>query len=99
MPELGVEGGRHFAGAGVHVKAGVNYRRMLSEAEQDSVTGSGLEARTSVVYVPPRLPVFLELGYRRDVMAFSDPSKIVVRREETSSVIISIGLQSGLSVR
>lgn len=99
MPELGFEGGKHFAGAGTLVKAAVTYRRTIADAKGDSVRVSGLEARTSVLYVPPRLPLYIELGYRRDVANVIRPSNAIARREETSAVILSLGLQTGLSVR
>lgn len=96
MPELGLEGGKHFAGAGTLLKAAVTYRRTITEAKGDSVRLSGLEARTSVLYIPPRLPFYVELGYRRDLLELSRPSNDVTRREENSAVILSLGLQSGL---
>jgi hypothetical protein len=99
MPELGVEGGKHFAGAGTLLKGAVSYRRMISEDKVDSLLLSGVEARTSVLYVPPKGPLYIELGYRRDVTRFQKPDNIVVRREEASAVILTIGLQTGLSVR
>jgi hypothetical protein len=99
MPEVGFEGGRYFVGAGVLVKAAAMYRRMLTEAKHDSMKISGLEGRTSVLYVPPRGPVYIELGYRREVLAFNNPSSAIVRREEQSAVVLSLGIQTGLSVR
>lgn len=99
MPEIGFEGGRHFAGAGILVKGSASYRMMLTEAKLDSVKSSGFEGRTSVLYVPPRMPIYLEVGYRREVLAFQNPAEAIVRRDEGSAVVITVGLQSGLSVR
>ena len=99
MPEVGIEGGRHFGGAGLLVKGSFTYRRMLTETKTDSIKSSGLEGRTSVLYVPQRVPVYLELGYRREVLDYRNPASAVVRRDELSAVVLSIGLQSGLSVR
>ena len=99
MPELGLEGGKYLAGAGILVKGSAMYSRMFQKAKLDSVVSSGIEARTSVLYVPPKGPVYVELGYRREVSSYKNPNSAIVRREEASAEVLSIVLQSGLSVR
>lgn len=95
---IGMELGRRFGGSGVHVRAGATYLREPKESKGDSLVMSGVEAQSSVVYSPPRLPLFFEVGYRRDVFAYKRES-VAARREENSGLILSIGVQTGLPAR
>lgn len=98
LVQAGAELGRAFTGAGLQVKAAGTYMRTVQEAKSDSVGVSGIEGRTSVLYAPPKWPVFVEMGYRREVLAYKRDGAID-RREENSIVTLSIGLQAGIPGR
>lgn len=95
---LGAEFGRRFGGAGFQVMGGGMYLRTPTEAKSDSITASGVQAHTSILYSPPRFPVYVQLGYRREVLAFKN-GDVVARREESSGVILSLGLLVGMPKR
>lgn len=95
---IGLEVGRRLGGSGVYARGGATYLREPKEAKGDSLMLTGFEAHSSVVYFPPRLPVFVELGYRRDVLAYKRES-LVARREENSGLILSLGVQTGMPAR
>jgi hypothetical protein len=95
---LGLEVGRRFGGAGFHVRGGGMYIRAPWKGKADSLITSGVEAHTSMVYAPPRLPLYVSLGYRREVMAHKRES-VVARREENSGIVFSVGLQTGMPER
>lgn len=95
---LGAELGRRFWGSGFQVRGGAMYLRMPKEAKADSIVASGIEAHTALLYAPPRTPLFVQLGYRREVLAFKN-GDVVARREESSGVMLSLGLQAGMPKR
>jgi hypothetical protein len=98
LARAGVEGGYIFSGAGMSVSIGGSYIRTLKAHKLDSLEADGIEGQTSVMYAPKGLPVYVQLGYRRDLFAIKKESN-VLRRYETSRVVLSAGLQSGLSSR
>lgn len=98
IPQLGLEGGRAFPGAGLLVKMGGQYLRTVDAAKVDSVEMWGILAHTSVTYAPPRYPVYIGIGYRREITTFRRGS-LTDRRDETTAVVLSAGIQSGISKR
>lgn len=98
VPRAGVQAGYHFAGSGVMLRGAGSYVRTVKKSESDSLEADGLEGETAILYVPPRLPFYIELGYRRELWNLTKES-VVARREEIGGVMLSVGLQYGLSTR
>ena len=87
-----------FEGAGIGFNFAGSYLRTVTKAKVDSLEADGFEGETGVVYAVPRVPVYLHLGYRRELFRIFKESD-TVRREEVSGVLLSIGVQYGLSTR
>lgn len=98
LARAGVEGGYLFGGAGFAVSLGGSYIRTLTQAKEDSLEADGIEGQTTLTYAPRMLPVYVQLGYRRDLFALRKESN-VLRRYETSRVTLAVGLQSGIAAR
>jgi hypothetical protein len=98
LPRAGIQGGYHFAGSGVVLRAAGSYLRTVKRADSDSLEADGIEGETAFLFVPPRVPFYVELGYRRELFNLKK-AKNVVRREEVGGVMLSIGMQYGLSTR
>jgi hypothetical protein len=88
----------HFDGAGVGFNFAGSYLRTVTKTKADSLEAEGFEGETGVLYAVPKLPVFLQLGYRRELFRIFKESD-TIRREEVSGVLLSLGLQYGLSTR
>lgn len=88
----------HFDGAGLGFNFAGSYLRTVTKTKADSLEAEGFEGETGVLYAVPRLPVFLQLGYRRELFRiFKEDATL--RREEVSGVLLSLGVQYGLSTR
>jgi hypothetical protein len=98
LGRAGLEIGRAFEGAGFMVNVGGYYLRTIRAAKKDSLEADGLEGETSIVYAPPRWPVYVQVGYRREVFNHKKED-LVLRREELGKFILGVGIQSGLSPR
>ncbi|MBK8056877.1 MAG: hypothetical protein IPK33_03045 [Gemmatimonadetes bacterium] len=98
LPRAGLRAGYRFAGSGVTLRAAGSYVRTTAKAKADSVEADGLDGETAVLYIPPRLPLYVELGYRRELFNLRREGE-VFRREEMGGVLLSVGLQYGLSTR
>ena len=94
----GVQMTYQFEGAGVGFNVGGSYLRTVTKTKADSLEADGFEGETSLLYAVPKVPVFVQLGYRREVFNISKDSNNL-RREEVSGVLLSIGVQYGLSTR
>jgi hypothetical protein len=87
-----------FEGAGIGFNLAGSYLRTVKKEKVDSLEAEGFEGETSVLYAIPRLPVYVQLGYRRELFRlFKDDATL--RREEVSGVMLSLGVQYGLSTR
>ena len=67
--------------------------------EKSGVTGSGITGESSVLYAVPKLPFYVQLGYRRDAWAYTyTPGSQVnpITAEEWSTVFLGVGFQLGL---
>lgn len=98
VPRAGIQSGYTFAGTGVTLRVAGSYVRTVKKESSDSVEANGLEGETSILYVPPRLPFYVELGYRRELWNLKKES-LYVRREELGGLVFLVGLQTGLSTR
>ncbi|HUQ80433.1 MAG TPA: hypothetical protein VM076_04825 [Gemmatimonadaceae bacterium] len=87
-----------FEGAGVGLNLAGSYLRTITKAKNDSLEADGFEGETSLLYAVPRFPVFVQLGYRREIFNISKENTNL-RREEVSGVLMSIGVHYGLSTR
>lgn len=87
----------HFGSSGIVAELEASYFRDPTQ-EKSGVTGSGITGESSVLYVPPRLPFYLQLGYRRDVWTYTYTGTPVnpVTAEEWSTVFLGVGFQLGL---
>jgi hypothetical protein len=83
------------AAAGIVVGWSATYLRQPSPASGAS-SAEGVEGETSVLYAPPRYPVYVQLGYRRELMRFTGGSSPTPRNEELSMMFIGVGFQLGL---
>jgi hypothetical protein len=94
----GVRIGQEFAGAGVQIAGALFYGRSVHKIGADSLLGEGFEGETTVLYYPPYLPVFAQIGYRREILTTWNSSRLHLR-EEVSRLTFTIGLQYGLPAR
>jgi hypothetical protein len=98
MGRGGVQMTYQFEGAGIGFNFAGSYLRTVKKTKADSLEAEGFEGETSVLYSVPRLPVYVQLGYRRELFRlFKDDATL--RREEVSGVLLSLGVQYGLSTR
>lgn len=98
LAHAGAQAGYRFAGAGVELAASGSYLRSLRKDKSDSLETSGLEGETSITYAVPRLPLYLGLGYRRELFDLKRGNTFP-RREELGGLMLTIGVQTGLSTR
>ena len=96
LARLGAEFGRRAEAIGIAVRASGAYLRAIRPDGPDSLQADGIDAETNVTYAPRGLPVYLDLGYRRETFRLWRPTG-TFRREESSKVIVGIGFQYGLS--
>ena len=96
LARLGAEFGRRAEAIGVAVRASGAYLRTIRPDGLDSLQADGIDAETNVTYAPRGLPVYVDLGYRRETLRLWRPTG-TFRREESSKVILGIGFQYGLS--
>lgn len=94
----GAQAGYRFHGAGLELNAGASYFRSLKKDKVDSLQVTGLEGETSVMYTVPRLPLYVGLGYRREVFDLKRGG-VFPRREELGGLLLTVGVQSGLGTR
>ena len=94
----GVQMTYQFEGAGIGLNLAGSYLRTITKAKDDSLEADGFEGETSLLYAVPRVPVFVQLGYRREIFNISKESNNL-RREEVSGVLLSVGVHYGLSTR
>ena len=98
MWRLGFDAGRRSEAIGIAVRVAGSYLHTPSADKRDSLEADGIDGETHITYAPPRVPIYIDLGYRRETLALSRAST-VFRREEFSKVMIGVGLQYGLSAR
>lgn len=94
----GVQMTYQFEGAGVGFTFAGSYLRTVTKSKVDSLEAEGFEGETGVLYAVPKLPVFLQLGYRRELFRVFRKDD-TLQREEVSGVLLSLGVQYGLSTR
>jgi hypothetical protein len=87
----------HFGSSGVVAEMEASYFRDPTQ-EKSGITGSGITGESSVLYTPPKLPFYLQLGYRRDAWAYTYTGTPVgaITAEEWSTVFLGVGFQLGL---
>lgn len=83
------------AAAGIIVGWAATYLRQPTPPSGAS-WAEGVEGEISVLYAPPRYPVYVQLGYRREVMRVTGGSSPTRQFEELSLMFIGIGFQLGL---
>lgn len=98
MWRLGFEVGRRAEAIGVAVRIAGSYLHTPSADKRDSLEADGIDGETHLTYAPPRVPIYIDLGYRRETLALRKASTLF-RREEFSKVMLGFGLQYGLSAR
>ena len=87
----------HFGSSGVVAELEGSYFRDPTQ-EKSGVTGSGIAGESSVLYTPPKVPFFVQLGFRREAWSFTYTGTPVnpVTAEEWSTVVLGVGFQLGL---
>jgi hypothetical protein len=98
LARAGIQVGRFFPGAGFEVTLDGSYVRTPQKDKVDSVEADGIEVQTALTYIPPRVPLYVQLGYRRETFNLKKED-LVLRREELSKLILTVGVQYGLLVR
>lgn len=98
LARAGIHLARFFPGSGLEVSVNGSYVRTPVKDKVDSLFADGIEGQTAITYVPPRGPFYLQLAYRRETFELKRDES-VVRREELSKLILTVGVQYGLSVR
>ena len=91
----GFRGDYHVESSGVLVGWAASYMRQIQVGDGQA-GADGFEGETSALYVPPRYPVFVQLGYSREILRFTTDAGVRVRNEELSILFLGIGLQLGL---
>ena len=97
LGRVGLEFGRRAEAIGVAIRASGVYMRTIVPTGSDSLQADGIDAETHMVYSPRQLPVYVDLGYRRQTMNFWRSATGGFRREESSKLILGIGLAYGLA--
>lgn len=87
----------HFGSSGIVAELEASYFRDPTQ-EKSGVTGSGITGESSVLYAVPKLPFYVQLGYRRDAWAYTYTAvpPNAVTAEEWSTVFFGVGFQLGL---
>ena len=98
----GFRGDYHVgAASGIVVGWAASYLRQPNPAS-GKTQAEGIEGETSVLYTPPGLPLYVQLGFRREIMRFTPSDTPATgtaptrRLEEMSLLFIGIGFQRGL---
>lgn len=83
----------HFGSSGIVADLEASYFKDPSQ-EKNGITGSGIEGESSVLYAIPKLPIYVQLGFRRETWNYTGP--VAVSAEEWSTVFLGGGFQLGL---
>ena len=75
LGRAGITAGRFFAGSGVGIAISGAYLHTIVKQKADSAEAWGINAEISVTYVPPYVPVYVRVGYSRDVFTRPAPSR------------------------
>lgn len=84
----------HFGSSGVVAGFAASYFRDPTQ-EKSGIQGSGIDGEASLVYVLPKLPIYVQLGFRREAWTFTQPVGASIP-EEWSTVFLGAGFQIGL---
>ncbi|MGQ0639368.1 MAG: hypothetical protein ACT4P6_01135 [Gemmatimonadaceae bacterium] len=98
LARAGLHLARFFPGAGFEVSLNGSYVRTPVKDKVDSLIADGIEGQTALTYIPERVPLYVQLAYRRETFNLKRDD-LFIRREEVSKLILTIGVQYGLSVR
>jgi hypothetical protein len=87
----------HFGSSGVVAEMEASYFRDPTQ-EKSGVTGSGIAGESSLLYTPPKVPFYLQLGFRREAWSYTYTGAQVnpITAEEWSTVFFGVGFQLGL---
>lgn len=98
LAQAGAQAGYRFAGSGLELVASGTYYRTVKKDAKDSLEVSGLEGETAIMYTAPRVPLYVSLGYRRELFDLKR-GETFPRREELGGLIFAVGVQAGLNTR
>jgi hypothetical protein len=94
----GAQAGYRFHGAGIELNVAGSYFRSVKKDAVDSLQVSGWEGESSIMYTVPRLPLYVGLGYRRELFDLRRDTAFP-RREELGGLLLTVGVQAGLGTR
>lgn len=94
FPRAGFRSDLNLGSSGITVGFAASYLRQ-AQAAKDGSLGQGLEGETTGIYVPPMVPFYLQLGFRRQALRFTNQGA-KVRSEEMSTVFLGVGFEIGL---
>jgi hypothetical protein len=94
LARAGFRANYHVGTKGLVIGWAASYMRQL-KADTGAMKGEGIEAETSVLYVAPRLPFYVQLGYRREIMQFKSDTE-PMRPEEMSMLFFGVGVHRGI---
>jgi hypothetical protein len=84
-----------FGSSGVIAGFAASYLRTIAPDKTTSREAYGIDGETSILYAPPKYPVYVQLGFRRETMKFSTKG-FPDTPEEMSTMFLGIGFQLGL---
>lgn len=84
-----------FGSSGVIAGFAASYLRTIAPDKATSREAYGIDGETSILYAPPKYPVYVQLGFRRETMKFR-ATGLPDTPEEMSTMFLGIGLQLGL---